>query len=321
MPWLEMGPTGPCGPCSEIHYDRIGGRNAAHLVNQDDPDVLEIWNIVFMAYNREPDRSLRDLPAKHIDTGMGFERLVSVLQDVRSNYDTDVFLPLFDKIQQLTQAPTYSGKLGKEDQGEIDTAYRVVADHIRTLAFAIADGGRPDKIGQGYVLRRILRRGCRYVRKKFNVPIGSFFSQLLPVLVNQMADVFPELREQQQVIADILDEEEHAFAKTLDRGEIRFEQYARAALESESKVLDGAKVWQLYDTFGFPEDLTQIMAEERGLTIDQAQFEAAQEKSREASRLGVKVLDQELVKLDVHDIAKLHDLSIPQTNDSFKYSM
>lgn len=177
--------------CSEIHYDRIGGRNAASLVNEDDPDVLEIWNNVFMQYNREQDGSLRSLPNKHIDTGMGFERLVSVLQNVRSNYDTDVFSPLFAKIQELTGARPYAGKLGKEDTDGVDTAYRVVADHVRTLTFAIMDGGRPDAVGRGYVLRRILRRGARYVRKYFKVEIGTFYSRLAPALIEQLVSPSP----------------------------------------------------------------------------------------------------------------------------------
>ena len=183
-----MGATGPCGPCSEIHYDRVGGdRNAAHLVNADDPLVLEIWNNVFIQFNREQDGSLRSLPSKHVDTGMGYERLVSVLQDKQSNYDTDVFQPLFDKIQQLTNAPKpYSGLLGDEDKDGIDTAYRIIADHVRTLTFALSDGGVPSNVGRGYVLRRILRRGARYARKKFGVQIGSFFSSLVPTVVDQL---------------------------------------------------------------------------------------------------------------------------------------
>jgi alanyl-tRNA synthetase len=171
---------------SEIHFDRIGGRNAAHLVNQDDPDVLEIWNNVFIQFNRENDHSLRPLPSKHVDTGMGFERLVSVIQDRRSNYDTDIFLPIFDKVQQLTGVRPYEGRFGINDTDGIDTAYRVVADHVRTLTFALSDGGVPNNVGRGYVLRRILRRGARYARKKLGVPIGSFFSSLMPVVVETM---------------------------------------------------------------------------------------------------------------------------------------
>jgi alanyl-tRNA synthetase len=182
-----MGEQGPCGPCTELHYDRLGGgRNASHLVNMDDPNVLEIWNNVFIQFNREADGSLRSLPAKHVDTGMGFERLVSVLQNKMSNYDTDVFTPLFVKIQELTGSRPYSGKEGAEDVDGIDTAYRVVADHVRTLTFAISDGGVPGPKERGYVLRRILRRGARYVRKRFNTPIGHFFSDLAPTLIDQM---------------------------------------------------------------------------------------------------------------------------------------
>jgi alanyl-tRNA synthetase len=175
---------------SEIHYDRIGGRNAAHLVNKDDPDVLEIWNNVFIQFNREEDGSLKPLPSKHVDTGMGFERLVSVIQDKRSNYDTDVFVPIFNKIQELTGVRPYQGKIGAEDVDGIDTAYRVVADHVRTLTFALSDGGVPNNVGRGYVLRRILRRGARYARKKLGVNVGSFFSSLVPTVVEQMVLLF-----------------------------------------------------------------------------------------------------------------------------------
>jgi alanyl-tRNA synthetase len=183
---VEMGEQGPCGPCTELHYDRIGGRNVSHLVNMDDPNVLEIWNNVFIQFNREADGSLRSLPSKHVDTGMGFERLVSVLQNKMSNYDTDVFTPLFARVQELTGARPYSGKEGTEDVDGIDTAYRVVADHVRTLTFAISDGGVPGPKERGYVLRRILRRGARYVRKRFNTPIGHFFSDLAPTLIAQV---------------------------------------------------------------------------------------------------------------------------------------
>ena len=316
----EMGATGPCGPCSEVHYDRIGGRNAAALVNQDDPNVLEIWNNVFIQYNREEDGSLRPLPARHIDTGMGFERLVSILQNKPSNYDTDVFAPLFARIQELTQARPYAGKLGAEDADGIDTAYRVVADHVRTLAFAMSDGGVPDKDGRGYVLRRILRRGVRFVRKYFHVPIGHFFSQLVPTLVAQMGDFFPELRKREAEICALLDEEEASFARTLDRGEKLFEQYAAKAKGEGRTKLRGADVWRLYDTFGFPVDLTSIMAEEQGLTFDQAEFDAAQAESKEASKGGAKQQTSDAVKPDVHDLAHLEaDAAVPKTDDVYKY--
>ncbi|KAI8394179.1 alanyl-tRNA synthetase [Radiomyces spectabilis] len=317
----EMGETGPCGPCSEIHYDRIGGRNAAHLVNMDDPNVLEIWNLVFIQFNRESDGKLRPLPNKHIDTGLGLERLVSILQNKYSNYDTDCFAPIFARIKELTGARDYAGKLGAEDVDGVDTAYRVVADHIRTLTFAISDGGVPSNEGRGYVLRRILRRGARYVRKYFNVPAGNFFSSLVDTLVNQMGEAFPELHKKVDDVKAILDEEEVAFSKTLDRGEKLFENYMNKAKEAGSKTLSGADVWRLYDTYGFPVDLTRIMAEENGMEVDENEFQACQEAAKNASR---KVKggqgDQGVVALDVHDIAALDaNDEVPKTDDAYKY--
>jgi alanyl-tRNA synthetase len=317
----EMGDQGPCGPCSEIHYDRVGGRNAAHLVNQDDPDVLEIWNNVFIQYNRESDRSLRPLPSKHVDTGMGFERLVSILQDKSSNYDTDVFLPLFETIRNITGAREYRGRFGVEDADGIDTAYRVVADHVRTLTFAISDGAIPNSEGRGYVVRRVLRRGARYARKYFGVEIGNFFSKIVPTLVERMGGMFPELRKKQTEVMEILDEEELSFSKTLDRGERQFENYAQQAKVKGLSKLHGADVWRLYDTFGFPVDLTQIMAEERGLHIDDAEFEEARLKAKEASK-GLKQAAAETVKLDVHDLGRLEKMTdVPKTDDSAKYNL
>ncbi|KAH9831216.1 tRNA synthetases class II (A)-domain-containing protein [Rhodofomes roseus] len=318
----EMGATGPCGPCSEIHFDRIGGRNAAHLVNQDDPDVLEIWNNVFIQFNREEDGSLRSLPSKHVDTGMGFERLVSVIQNKRSNYDTDVFSPIFAKIQELTGVRPYQGKFGDEDEEGIDTAYRVVADHVRTLTFALSDGGVPNPVGRGYVLRRILRRGCRYARKKLGVQIGSFFSSLMPAVVEQLGDTFPEITRRTEEIKEILDEEEESFSRTLDRGEKVFDLWARRAQQAGLKQLSGWDVWRLYDSFGFPEDLTRLMAEELGLDINEEEFAAAQAHSKEASKAGQKKGEKDVVKLDVHDIANLEKtLNIPKTDDSAKYQL
>lgn len=318
----EMGDQGPCGPCSEIHYDRIGNRNAAHLVNMDDPNVLEIWNLVFMQYNREPDSSLRPLPAQHIDTGLGFERLVSILQEKSSNYDTDVFQPIFDKIREISGVRPYTGKFGSEDKDGIDTAYRVIADHVRTLTFAITDGGVPNNEGRGYVLRRILRRGARYVRKYLNYPIGSFFQQLVPVVIEQNAEIFPEILRNMQDLKDILNEEEISFAKTLDRGEKLFEQYAIIASKTPEQTLSGKDVWRLYDTYGFPVDLTRLMATEAGLKIDEEGFEKARLESWEASKASSNTAAAHLVKLDVHALSELDaNEKVPKTDDSFKYEL
>ena len=315
----EMGEQGPCGPCSEIHYDRIGGRNAAHLVNQDDPNVLEIWNNVFIQYNREPDRSLKPLPNKHVDTGLGFERLVSVLQDKMSNYDTDVFTPLFKAIQELTGKRDYQGKFGDEDADQIDTAYRVVADHLRTLSFAITDGAVPGPTGQGYVVRRVLRRGARYARNKLDAEIGNFFSRLVPTLVKQMGDMFPQIKQQEVELQETLDQEEKSFARSLDRGEAQFEKYAQQANQSGSSKLSGSDVWRLYDTFGFPVDLTKLMAEERKLSIDDKEVNEAQEKAREASK-GVKKEGEKKVELDTISLGKLQSMQdVPETNDMLKF--
>lgn len=308
--------------CSEIHYDRIGGRNAAHIVNADDPNVVEIWNNVFIQFNREDDGSLKTLPAKHVDTGMGFERLVSAIQDLPSNYDTDIFLPLFQRIQEISGVRPYSGKFGAEDVDGIDTAYRVVADHARTLTFALSDGGIPSNVGRGYVLRRILRRGARYARKKLGVSIGSFFSSISPVLVEQMGGFFPELKKTPEEVKELLDEEEISFAKTLDRGEKLFDGYVTQTRERGGTVLDGKDVWRLYDTYGFPVDLTRLMAEELNLTVDEEAFAAAQAHSKEASKGAAKIGVKDTVKLDVHDIGALEaNSNVPVTDDNSKYSM
>ncbi|EPQ64237.1 Bgt-2336 [Blumeria graminis f. sp. tritici] len=314
----EMGEQGPCGPCSEIHYDKIGGRNAAHLVNMDDPNVLEIWNNVFIQFDRQKNGTLKPLPAKHVDTGMGFERLVSILQNKSSNYDTDVFRIIFSRIQTVTNARPYSDKYGNDDVDGIDTAYRVIADHLRLLTFAISDGCVPNNEGRGYVVRRVLRRGSRYARKYFNVEIGCFFSKILPTLVYQMGGEYPELVRREQNVKEILDEEEEAFARTLDRGERMFEKYAAHAIQTDSKKLSGADVWRLYDTFGFPEDLTKIMAEERGLETDENEIRAAQKLAREASK-SVKEIVLTFPKLDVHQISQIDKMGLKQPDDSAKY--
>jgi alanyl-tRNA synthetase len=281
--------------------------------------VVEVWNNVFMQFDRQPDKSLLPLPAKHIDTGMGFERLVSALQNKDSNYATDIFTPLFDKVREVTGARPYTDKYGKDDVDGIDTAYRVVADHIRLLTFAISDGAAPNNEGRGYVVRRVLRRGVRYARKYFNAEIGSFFSKILPALVEQMGAQFPDIVKKQQDVKELLDEEEEAFSRTLDRGEKQFEKYAAQALNTGAKKLSGADVWRLYDTFGFPEDLTKLMAEERGLSMDEGEIAEAREKAREASK-AVKEAVQTFAKLNVHQIAELKDqlhVSVPDDEPKF----
>lgn len=314
----EMGESGPCGPCSEIHFDRIGGRDAAPMVNLDDPDVLEIWNLVFMQYNREADGSLRPLPNKHVDTGAGLERVVSVLQNRRSNYDTDVFGSLFKAIQEGTGVRPYTGHVGhQEDTDGIDMAYRVVADHIRTLTVAISDGGLPSNEGRGYVLRRILRRAIRYAHEKLGAAPG-FFATLVDVVAETMGPAFPELARDPQAVKDILLEEETQFRKTLERGLIQFGKYL---VKSNDSVISGADAWRLYDTFGFPVDLTRLMAEERGFRVDEEGFLAAQEQAREVSK-GIKTGDAtERVTIDVHMMAELEGASVPKTDDAFKYTL
>ena len=311
----EMGDTGPCGPCSEVHYDRIGGRNAADLVNQDDPNVLEVWNNVFIQFDRVEGGKLNPLPDKHVDTGMGLERIVSVLQNKLSNYDTDIFMPLFEHIQKLTGARPYAGKVGADDTDGIDEAYRVIADHIRTLVIAITDGQMPGNEGRGYVLRRILRRAVRYGRQKLNAPEG-FFAALVPTVVESLGDAFPELRDNPDRVRDIIADEEQSFGKTLDRGIKMFEDIALG-----SKSISGEDAFKLYDTYGFPVDLTQIMAEERGLKVDIAGFEKAMEEAKERSRQGGRKDDGgSKIELRAEQIAKLGHLNVKPTNDDAKFS-
>ncbi|KAK3908980.1 Alanine--tRNA ligase, cytoplasmic [Frankliniella fusca] len=312
----EMGETGPCGPCSELHFDRIGGREAAHLVNQDDPDVLEIWNLVFIQFNRESDGSLKPLPKKHIDCGMGFERLVSVIQNKRSNYDTDVFMPLFEAIQKGTNAPAYQGRVGAEDTDGVDMAYRVLADHARTITIALADGGTPDNTGRGYVLRRILRRAVRYATEKLNAKPG-FFATLVHTVIDLLGETFPEVKKDPQSIIDTINEEEEQFLKTLSRGRNLLNR--TIVKLGDSKTLPGDVAWRLYDTYGFPVDLTQLMAEEKNLAVDMAGYEESKKQAQLISQgRGAGVDDQ--ISLDVHAINHLQDLKVNPTDDSPKYN-
>lgn len=317
----EMGDVGPCGPCTELHFDRVGGRNAAHLVNMDDPDVVEFWNIVFMQFNREEGGALKLLPAQHVDTGMGFERLVSMLQDRRSNYDTDLFSYLFSAIQAEIGCEPYGGRVGPEDKDFRDTAYRVLADHARTLSFAIADGAVPSNEGRGYVLRRILRRAVRYGQQMLGAHPG-FMSKLIPAVVSYYKDIFPELTAKQSLIVATLEEEEAAFEKMLTTGIKWFETLAEGLVAEQQDTVQGADAFFLYDTMGFPVDLTELMAEEKGLRVDVKGFEQcmAQQKqrSKEAAAMA-KGGGGKAMALGVDETAALAKMGIGATADEGKY--
>ncbi len=342
----EMGDSGPCGPCSEVHIDLTPDKSGAKLINADDARVIEIWNLVFIQFNRDASGKLTPLPAKHVDTGMGFERVCAVLQGKTSNYDTDVFKPLFDAIRKVTGAAAYGGRMDSSPQGKADMAYRVIADHIRCLTFAITDGAVPSNEGRGYVLRRILRRAVRHGWQTLNVK-EPFLHRLVPAVVAAMSEAFPELKQETQNVIDVIKDEEESFARTLDRGIALFEaaaadaigrEYARShgltkvaqttAFFSENdedpppvgskysltfKTHSGETIrkrlppdpidfikaecktvpcipdkaaFMLHDTYGFPLDLTQVMAEERGMTVDVAGFERLMEEAREKARSG-----------------------------------
>ena len=293
----EMGDTGPCGPCSEVHIDLTPDKSGARLVNADDPRVIEIWNLVFIQYNRGAEGKLTPLPAKHVDTGMGFERICAVLQGKTSNYDTDVWGPLINAIQKRTGAPDYWGTLPEEDyvsvtieQQMIDVCYRVIADHVRCLTFALTDGAYPSNEGRGYVLRRILRRAVRYGRQylKMHEP---FLCDLVEPVVNQMSEAFPELRNSPaqgannvRHVQSLLRDEEESFGKTLDRGIKLFNEAADYATKHHHGKISGEDAFKLHDTYGFPIDLTELMAEERGLTINVGEYERLMEEAREMAR-------------------------------------
>jgi alanyl-tRNA synthetase len=307
----EMGETGPCGPCSEIHFDRIGGRDAAALVNNGDPDVLEIWNLVFIQFNRENGGKLTPLPAKHVDTGMGLERLVSVLQNKRSNYETDLWAPLFQAIQAATGAKPY----GHSMQDPVDIAYRVAADHARCLCSAIADGAAPGNEGRNYVLRRILRRAARMGHQHLGAR-GPYLHKVVAAVCASLGDVFPELRQQQKRITDLIREEEAAFGRTLERGIELFEA-AAAAARARGGAISAEDAFRLHDTMGFPIDLTQVMAQERGVGVDLDGYHALMERARETSRAGGA--EESRITLTPDAIAKLQTLQVPATDDAPKH--
>ncbi len=275
----EMGDTGPCGPCSEIHIDIRSDedRNAVNgkdLVNKDNPEVIEIWNLVFIQFNRLANGSLVNLPEKHVDTGMGFERLVRVMQNKKSNYDTDIFQPVIQTIAEMAGV-----RYGDDEQKDI--AMRVVADHLRAVSFALSDGQLPSNNGAGYVIRRILRRAVRYgyTFLGFTEP---FMYKLLPVLVNEMGEQYPELVSQQTLVSKVMHEEESSFLRTLSQGIRRFESYVEQNVSL--KTIDGAFAFELFDTYGFPVDLTNLMAEEKGLSVDMESFSLKLEEQKNRSR-------------------------------------
>jgi len=293
----EMGDVGPCGPCSEIHVDirsekdreAIDGKT---LVNKDHPQVIEIWNLVFMEYQRMADRRLLPLSKKHIDTGMGLERLAMVLQGKQSNYDTDIFQPTIQKIAEL------SGVAYKSSDSKEDVAIRVLSDHVRAIAFSIADGQLPSNTGAGYVIRRILRRAVRYAYSFLDVR-ESFMYQLVPLMVEQMGPFFPELQKQQDLIERVIREEEESFHRTLDRGIKLFNDYVA---ESKDQLIDGVFAFELYDRWGFPIDLTELMASEIDFTVDKVIFEQELAVQKKNSRADSKVEANDWVDLMEDDI-------------------
>ncbi|MCS4302262.1 alanine--tRNA ligase [Chryseobacterium sp. BIGb0232] len=279
----EMGASGPCGPCSEIHIDLRTPEEKAkvsglELVNNDHPQVVEVWNLVFMEFNRKADGSLEKLPAQHVDTGMGFERLCMALQGKSSNYDTDVFTPLIAKVEELS-GKKYTGIL----EDEKDIAIRVIVDHIRAVSFAIADGQLPSNGGAGYVIRRILRRGISYSYRFLDMK-EPFLYKLVAVLQEQMGAFFPELEKQGTLVTEVIKSEEDSFLKTIENGLIRVDKLVQQTIADNLKVLPSEEVFVLYDTYGFPDDLTRIIAEEKGLTIDEKGFEAEMEKQKLRSK-------------------------------------
>ena len=277
----EMGDTGPCGPCSEIHLDSRSAEEKAakpgrELVNQDDPQVIEIWNIVFMQFNRKANGSLEPLSMNVIDTGMGFERLVRAIQGKQSNYDTDVFQPIIKQIGLLSGF-TY----GKDEK--VDVAMRVIADHLRAIAFSIADGQLPSNAKAGYVIRRILRRAVRYAYT-FLGQREAFLCKLVPTLVHEMGDAYPELKAQQVLIGRVMQEEEESFLRTLSTGINLLENVVEQTRKEGKTVIDGEKAFTLFDTYGFPLDLTELICHEHGMTIDQDKFNAEMQKQKERAR-------------------------------------
>jgi alanyl-tRNA synthetase len=311
----EMGDQGPCGPCSEIHVDIRSAEEKAlvsgkDLVNNDHPHVVEIWNNVFMEFNRKADGSLEKLPAQHVDTGMGFERLCMVLQGVQSNYDTDVFKPIIQHIEKITGAK-YTVKAKDEDEEKINIAIRVIADHVRAVAFAIADGQLPSNTGAGYVIRRILRRAIRYGFTFLNTK-EAFIYQLVETLSNQMGGPFPEIVSQKNLVMNVIREEENSFLQTISVGISKLEHsisllnvYDEFNIFPSQKMISGITAFELYDTFGFPLDLTQLIAKEKGFVVDEEEFNIKMQEQKTRSRAASEVSTEDWV------------ISIPGNTETF----
>jgi len=288
----EMGDTGPCGPCTEIHFDSRSDEeraavDGAKYVNADHPQVIEIWNNVFMEFQRKADGSLEKLPAQHVDTGMGFERLVRVMQSKQSNYDTDIFMPLINTIEKLT------GTIYKGTDSKQDIATRVLSDHIRTISFAIADGQLPSNTGAGYVIRRILRRAARYYYSFLNTK-EPLLCRMVETLAKEMGEFFPELRKQQALITSVIEEEEKSFLRTLALGIARFEDYAA---KNKGKNIDGFFAFELFDTFGFPIDLTQLLARELNVSVDMEAFNKHLKEQKDRSRAATAIDTDDWIEL------------------------
>ncbi len=308
----EMGDTGPCGPCSEIHVDcRSDEERAAvdgkSLVNEDHPQVIEIWNIVFIQYNRLKDGSLQPLPAKHVDTGMGLERLVRVLQGKKSNYDTDLFTGTIHETERITE------KQYDFSDSKIAVAFRVIADHIRAIAFTIADGQLPSNTGAGYVIRRILRRAVRYYASYLDYKQPLLF-QLVPGLADQFAEVFPELKQQADFVAKVVQEEEEAFLRTLDKGLKKIDEIIGRT--NHTSIIEGKDAFELYDTYGFPIDLTRLIAQEQGITVDEQGFEAEMLQQKNRSRAATAIDTEDWVNVNEATSTSFVGYDILETNTS-----
>ncbi|KAG5505027.1 hypothetical protein JKF63_04474 [Porcisia hertigi] len=313
----EMGDTGPCGSCSEVHFDRIGNRNAAHLVNKDDPMVVEIWNLVFMQYERRVDGSLTVLPQKHIDTGMGLERLTSILQGAKSNYDTDAWIPIFEAIQTVTGYPKSYVEIHDDPDSDAVVAYRVVADHIRCLTTAVGDGVMPDSVGRGFVLRRIIRRAVRYGVQFLGAKPG-FFTQLVDSVCTSLGPFFPHLEDPRNVqrIKAVLFDEEQSFAKTWEVGLKQFNRIVGESRDRDCKVICATEAFLLHDRYGFPVDLTCLLAEKEGMTVDMEGFNSLMK----ASQVSAGRVAAAKTFIDAYQIEELKTRAIPQTDDAAKYA-